>query len=353
MDVGRRCVGAARALKASALALMMSAQEPSSMVIGSEALRLRLFLLAHELPLPRVLHTIARNAADAVDERVSARLLVDGLAAAMRKLRRPSLPVDFGASIQPADMGIYGMAILAAPTVGDALERSVRFQRLMTNTAHIELEQTKRHVCWLWRCSEARSLGVRLRNEVVLAEHVAIVRALAPGSVPRGVSFAHHAPEDCTAHQRFFNCPVAWAAEQNSVEWACEGLNRPLGVDTSLGAFIDREAQRRLRLLPAGGTLAEVRDTVLRQLPQGDVNLPTIAALLGRAPRSLRRELASGGCTYRKLVDNLRQQRAVELCGAGGHSMTDIAMKLGFSELSAFGRAWRRWFGQAYPATKP
>jgi hypothetical protein len=120
-------VGAEKALNQSAPKLNMSPREPNAVVIGSEALRLKVFLLAHKLPMPRVLHSIARSAADAVDERVSERLLVDALDAAMRKLRRPSLPVEFGASIRPADMGIYGMAILAAPTVGDALERSVRF----------------------------------------------------------------------------------------------------------------------------------------------------------------------------------------------------------------------------------
>jgi AraC-like DNA-binding protein len=344
-------VGAEKALNQSAPKLNMSPREPNAVVIGSEALRLKVFLLAHKLPMPRVLHSIARSAADAVDERVSERLLVDALDAAMRKLRRPSLPVEFGASIRPADMGIYGMAILAAPTVGDALERSVRFQRLMTNTARIYLEQNKDQARWVWSCTQARTLGVRVRNEIVLAEHVAIVRALSPGASPRRVSFVHHAPKDFAAHVRFFNCPVAWSADQDGVAWANDGLRLTLGTDPALGMFIDQEANRRLKQLPASGSLAEVKDAIQRQLPHGDVNLATIAALLGRPPRSLRRELARGGCTYRHLVDSLRQQRALDLFNDGSHSMTDISLKLGFSEVSAFGRAWRRWFKQPYRAS--
>jgi AraC-like DNA-binding protein len=336
--------------KASGGSLHMATSKPQAMVVGSEALRLKQFLLTRQLPMPRVLRNMVGTTLDAADERVSDQLLLDALEAAMRKLGRPSLPLEFGASIQPADMGIYGMAILAAPSLAEALERSVRFQRLMTSAARIYLERGPNHVSWVWSCDASRSLGARVRNEVVLAEHVAIVRALAPGAKPRRVSFVHSAPADCGAHHDFFKCPVIWAAEQDSVEWTLEGLDKPLGVDVALSSFIDREAQRRLRLLPASGTQAEVKDAILRRLPQGDVQLATIAALLGRAPRSLRRELASGGCTYRQLVDGLRQQRAVELSRQGQLSMTDIGMKLGFSEVSAFGRAWRRWFALAYPA---
>jgi AraC-like DNA-binding protein len=322
----------------------MSIHKPTSMVTGGEALRLKLFLQANKLPIPRTFYRVPGGASEAAEDRVGERMLVGALESAMRALLRPSLPVDFGATIRPVDMGIYGMALLTAPTVGDALERSARFSRLMTDTARVYLEQTKDSVRWVWSSTEPHSLGIRIRNEVVLTEHVAVVRALAPGAVPRRVSFMHSEPPDCNGHLAFFGCPIAWSTDKDSVEWALEGLRRPLGIDPSLSAFIEREAARRLNLLPPSGSLDEVRDAILRKLHEGDVNLPTVAALLGRAPRTLRRELSNAGCVYRSLVDSVRRQRAQELATEGQHSMTDIALKLGFSEVSAFSRAWRRWF---------
>jgi AraC-like DNA-binding protein len=316
------------------------------MVTGGEALRLKLFLLAHKLPVPRSFYRVAATASEAAEDRVGERMLVDALESAMRAIRRPGLPVDFGSTIRPVDMGIYGMLLLTAPTVGDALERSVRFARLMTDSARVYLESTDGGMRWVWSTAGQRTLGIRLRNEVVLTEHVAVVRALTAGALPRRVSFIHSEPADCTGHRQFFGCPIAWSAEEDSVEWALHGLQRPLGIDPSLSAFIEKEAQRRLSLLPASGSLNTVTDAIARRLPQGDVNLPTIAAVLGRAPRSLRRELSDAGCTYRSLVDQVRRQRAQELVFDGQHSMTGIALKLGFSEVSAFSRAWRRWFGE-------
>jgi AraC-like DNA-binding protein len=342
-----------------------SARDATPMVVGGEALRLKQFLLDHQLHAPRLFHRIVRapagankpnawpctDALDATDvsqQRVPERLLVDALGQAMRTLRRPSLPIDFGASIRPADMGIYGMLILTARTLGDALARSVQFQRLMTTTARLGLETTPGGVSWVWGCHQPRSLGVRIRNEVALTEHITIVRALVAGAVPRQVSFVHSRPPDSSSHARFYGCPVVWAAPADSVEWSAQTLSRPLGIDPALGAFVQREAMRRLALLPAAGSLDEVKHAILCRLPSGDANLPTIAAALGRAPRSLRRELAHAGCAFRALVDGVRQQRAAEMAAEGIHSMTEIALKLGFSEVSAFSRAWRRWFSRPF-----
>jgi AraC-like DNA-binding protein len=318
------------------------------MVTGGEALRLKLFLQVHKLPIPRTFYSVPATASEAAEDRVGERMLVGALESAMRAIRRPSLPVDFGSTIRPVDMGIYGMVLLTAPTVGDALERSVRFARLMTDTSRVYLEQTKEAVRWVWSNTEPRSLGIRIRNEVVLTEHVAVVRALAPSAVPRSVSFIHSEPLDCNGHRAFFGCPIAWSADKDSVEWALDGLRRPTGIDPSLSAFIEKEAQRRLGLLPRSGSLDEVKDAIVQRLPEGDVSLVAIAAMIGRAPRTLRRELSSAGCTYRALVDGVRRQRAQELAALEQHSMTDIALKLGFSEVSAFSRAWRRWFSTPF-----
>ncbi len=329
----------------------LSTLKPTPVVTGGEALRLKLFLLDRKLQLPRIFHRLARTPDEATEEWVSERLLVDALEEAIRVIRRPSLPVDFGSTIRLADMGIYGMAILSAPTVSDALERSVRFQRLMTTSARIYLEQTKGNVRWIWSSAEQRTLGIRIRNEVVLVEHVAVFRALVPGAIPRRITFIHNPPSDCKGHVCFFDCPIEWGMDENSVEWSTAALHLPLNIDPALSKFIECEAQRRLELLSPIGSLNQVKDVILRRLSTGDTSISTVAAVLGRSPRSLRRELADCGHPYRTLVDSVRRQRAMEMASEGKHSMTNIALKLGYSELSAFSRAWRRWFNQSLHET--
>ncbi len=328
----------------------MATHENSLMVIGSEALRLKLFLLANNLPMHKSIRRAVNMGSDASEDRVAKGMLVDALQSAMNAAHNPGMAVDFGASILPTDMGIYGMVIVTAPTVNCALERSVRFSRLMTDSGRVSLERGAGSVKWVWSSTEPSTIGTRVRNEVVLTEHVAVMRALAPRAMPCRVSLMHSEPPDSTRHRQFFMCPIAWSADENSVEWALDVVKIKLAIDPSISNFIEKEAARRLALLPASDLVSIVVDAIVRRLPIGDVSLPAIAAALSRAPRSLRRELADAGCVYRSLVDGVRRQRALELAREPQVSMTDIALKLGFSEVSAFSRAWRRWFNVPFRA---
>jgi AraC-like DNA-binding protein len=320
------------------------------MVSAGEALRLRMFLAAYHFPLPRIFHQIAKTSEEAANGKVSGKVLVEAIEAAMRVLLRPSLPIDFGSTIRTADMGIYGMVIHTAPTVIDALTRSVRFQRLMTTGSRVYLEITGTSVTWLWNSNEPRTLGIRVRNEIVLTEHVAVMRSTVQGVKPLRVSFAHARPIDDEAHRRYFNCPIDWSASEDSVSWGASTMRHPLGVDPTVSLFIEREAERRLALLPKDGTLELVRDAIHYRLASGNVELSSVAAAIGRTPRALRRELVARGETYRLVLDQARRQRAVEMTAEGKHSMTQIALSVGFSEVSAFSRAWRRWFNQSFTA---
>jgi AraC-like DNA-binding protein len=63
------------------------------------------------------------------------------------------------------------------------------------------------------------------------------------------------------------------------------------------------------------------------------------------SPRTLKRKLAACGTTYSDLLDELRQNRAVQLLGSDQLSIEAIADRLGYSDAANFGRAFRRWTG--------
>jgi AraC-like DNA-binding protein len=314
-----------------------------SLVIGGEALRLKYFLTERQLWLPRVFHRISNVAGAVADEKVSGDLLIQTIEAAMREIKQPSLPIEFGSTIRTLDMGLYGMVIQTASTVAQALEHSVRFFRLIMTANRVSLDRHNNAIEWVFRSDQPGGLGIRVRNEIILTEHVAIMRYIAPGVEPIRVSFTHAKPKDTEAHRRFFACPVIWNAAQNSVQWPAQFLTRPLGVDPSLGQFILEEANRRLASLSLTDSIGEITGAILRRLPHGDADLATIAVLLGRSPRTMRRELTDQGFTFTKLRDSLRQRLAGEMLSSGQHSVTQIASSLGFSETSAYSRAARRW----------
>jgi AraC-like DNA-binding protein len=59
--------------------------------------------------------------------------------------------------------------------------------------------------------------------------------------------------------------------------------------------------------------------------------------------RTLNRTLAADDLSYRKLLDHLRHEKACRLLADGRVAIAETAFLLGFSELSAFYRAFKRW----------
>ncbi len=108
------------------------------------------------------------------------------------------------------------------------------------------------------------------------------------------------------------------------------------------------DARRRMEQLePRGG----VSDRVLRLLGRrlrGEVPpLALVASELAMSERSIQRGLREEETSYRQLVDEVRKDLALQHLARLGTSATDVAFLLGFSEPSAFTRAFRRWTGSS------
>jgi AraC-like DNA-binding protein len=110
--------------------------------------------------------------------------------------------------------------------------------------------------------------------------------------------------------------------------------------------MLDRFARDALSRLPEADDLAlRVRYAISNQLWAGECSLETIARTLCMSPRSLQRRLQDCETSFNALVDNARRDAALELILDPTITVSDIAVRIGFSEPSAFDRAFRRWTG--------
>jgi AraC-like DNA-binding protein len=289
----------------------------------------------------------ARPVAELLDEHLDDAVMFDAIAQAMRALRAADLPLRFAATTRVEHLGVMGFAMQTAPTVLEALEQVDRFQGLTSNSGFSEVLRDGDEVRIAWRRHTPRlDLGVRVANEIVIAQQLTLAQQLGLRG-PMRVTFRHVAPDDARAHHAFFGCPVRWGAPADSIVWPATALARPLPLaDAALHRFIGAEAARRLDARPPSPDgLEPVRRALARALPSADVSLEAVAGALRCTPRSLQRSLRAAGTTFRDLLDDVRRQQAQALLAAGTLSATEVAMLLGFSELSAFSRAHRRWFG--------
>ncbi|MEM7376011.1 MAG: AraC family transcriptional regulator [Pseudomonadota bacterium] len=258
------------------------------------------------------------------------------------------LPVRVGASMQCDEYGALGLAWKAAPNLLGSFSRIARYAELMTNVVQYELRPEPRGTWFVLHRGGVRRLGLRLSNEATLASAVSLARQVCPEPfAPLEVHFQHASPVNTHAHADWFGCPLCFDARHDALLLSPASLAVPnrLG-DDGMSRYLLSQLDVELTQLPAPDTVVtQARDAILQALSEGAPRMADIAQGLGLSTRSFHRRLADHGVHFQALTEATRRDLAEGLLQAGGHSLADIAFLTGFSEQSAFTRAFKRWHG--------
>lgn len=163
----------------------------------------------------------------------------------------------------------------------------------------------------------------------------------------RETRFQHPAPSDIREHERIFRCPVRFGAAANEFVFDSAYLTLPIvKADPSLCALLDRHAEGLLAKYPREDSLVERVRTILKdELNGGDASLESVARQLSLSERTLQRKLRALGTSHNELLDQMRKDLAVRYLREPEMAVCEVAYLLGFSESSAFHRAFKRWTG--------
>ena len=115
-------------------------------------------------------------------------------------------------------------------------------------------------------------------------------------------------------------------------------------ADPGLLAILDRHAAELLARIPSPNSLADrVRSILIRELRGGDPSASLVAARLKMSVRTLHRGLLTEGMRFGEIFDQLRHELAIRHLRDRRIALAEVAFLLGFSELSSFYRAFKRW----------
>ncbi|WP_261331828.1 AraC family transcriptional regulator [Maritalea mobilis] len=263
------------------------------------------------------------------------------------------LPVRVGASMRLDEYGALGLAFKAATTLGASYARVERYARLWTSVVEYELRPADGGTLFILHRAGERRLGMRLSNEATLASAVSIARQVCPEPLaPVEVLVRHPAPRTTAAHEDWFGCPVRFGAELDAIFYSDEMLARSNilgdeGISHYLATHLDAELSEIAR---DPDLVAQARAAIAQSLNEGAPKMAEIARGLGLSARSFHRRLAEHGLTFQTLAEETRRDLAEGLLRDESHSLAEIAFLTGFSEQSAFTRAFKRWVGTT-PAT--
>lgn len=260
-----------------------------------------------------------------------------------------TIPLRAGASMRCDDYGALGLAMKSAVNLRGTYERAIRYALVLTSVAAYELEPAPEGAFMHLRRSGERRLGMRLSNEATLASIVTLSKEVSTQPFqPLGVFLKHSAPDSLEAHRNFFGCPVHFDTDRDAFLVSSESLNTPnhLG-DQSISRFFDSHLDDEVSKLEDDLSLdQQVRQCVSRALSEGVPAISVVARQLAMSGRTLQRRLSDLGTSYQYLVDEARRHLAERLIRETDYSLAEVAFMSGFSEQSAFSRAFKRWNGQ-------
>jgi AraC-like DNA-binding protein len=269
------------------------------------------------------------------------------LQVALRLAEDPAFALGVGERAQTGALHTVGYLLLNCRTMRDAIAQFVHFARLIYEDARWELRESDDRATFAYDNPALDDDIAALDAEFCLAFIVGVGRHFVGREVaPREVRFCHPAPGHLRAYERVFRCPVTFDQPRNEIVFKRSLLDIPqLHRDETVAQLLRRHAET---LLAERGTEALLKqriiDLVKYQPDVDSLDTDSVARRLGLGPRTLRRRLASLNVSLLALIEEARCELAREALAAAT-PIKEIADRLGYSEQSAFQRAFKRWTG--------
>jgi AraC-like DNA-binding protein len=255
----------------------------------------------------------------------------------------------FGNQFDPRDLGLWGYAAISAPTLGSALENLVGLFDYHQESSLLRLRRGDDGLMRLEYRIEAPDIVERRQDaELSLGMFYNVIReCCGTGWAPEEVHFEHPRPQGWQEHERAFSAPIYFSQPGNALLFRPDILDRPMpGRDPRMMTMMQSclEGLGRRSEVPAS-LVDNVRTTIRVMLPDGYPALEHVAQSLRVSTGAIQRELAHKGLVYKNLVEMTRRDLAFMYLRQRQLPLSEIAFLLGYSELSAFSRAVRRWSG--------
>lgn len=280
-----------------------------------------------------------------VDARVGAELLVRLWTELPRMLGDDDFGLHLGERAARTSLPFAARMYEACATVGEGVAKLAAFHRVVNDLHPTSFERGPEAAHIRVRSRGTALLSPRHATEFVFAWMLFTTRRTTGVEFsPLRVRFEHGRPRDTREHQRIFGCPVDFDADCAEFTVANPVLDlRQKTADPELAEILDSHARTLVGRLPDRSSFAaRVRDAIVPRLPEG-ASIEAVARSMRLSERSVQRYLQQDGTTYAEVLNGVRRQRAEAALRDTTASIAAVAHSLGYSDQSAFHRAFTRW----------
>ena len=245
-------------------------------------------------------------------------------------------------------LGPIGLLMEHSPDVKTALQVMLKNQRVQQQLLDIRLTTYGNSVSMeLTPRDHGNREGVRHFTEAAVYSMAKFLRILiGPDFRADRISFAHGAPGEIAPYRRLALTTVRFTEEENAIVFGREYLSRKKRqIDEDLGQALTSYLAL-LRENASDDLLTQLDYSIQRQLRGGPCSLQIVAEELRIHPRNLQRRLKSMGTSFSEALAAYRSRQAMALLNDPALQITQIAHRLGYSDATAFGQAFKKWFGK-------
>lgn len=255
--------------------------------------------------------------------------------------------LDVGAQVTLKHVGVLGFLVSSCESLANGLEVYQLCERRFYGRNFASLQQTEDFYQLSWKDQLGDNNGLFV--QVALSALVSFLRLRFPSTFRlHSVALTESTPQDTRPYTQFFDCPVTFNSKQPGIS-----VNRHAAYQAENAklpsAFRAMRNQQSEAFSSATGVdsplMQQLQPALLKRLPRGQISLTDVAEDLQMSPRTLQRRLGEYGFSYQSMLDAVREQLACRYLQQNNLTYLEMAYLLGFSEQSAFNRAFKKWTG--------
>ncbi len=264
----------------------------------------------------------------------------------------PALPLYFAEAIDMAEYSVVGLLANASVTMREAFGQINRYGQLVVEVdfgadARFAYEQ---HEGAPWLVDTRKDANAFFEiTESTFTRMIAHPRTFLPRPFVLEAHVTHPEPPHRAAYDAIWRCPIKFGAARNALRTDTslrDHLIRPKPA-YAFGALSARAEQLLKDLESSKSTRGRVERLLMPILHTGEIGMDAIADSLGVSRKTLYRDLKDEGVTFEHVLDELRHRLALHYLEGKRVSVNETAYLVGFSDPSAFSRAFKRWTGKS------
>jgi AraC-like DNA-binding protein len=272
---------------------------------------------------------------------------------AIRQSEDPLFGLHFGETLQLAALGIVGAVVRNSGTVGEALQNCVSYVQLMTDLFETKIRNKKNSFTVQFSPNKEKLHNYPVMTRQLMELSLAFVLHELDGllftKIHPLLAELPYEEANTKEYERVLRCSALKNGKNYILEFDNAFWKEPIiSSNFELQTFLlQKIAELNYRVEPPESLGSRIVGLLRSNTYLGIPSLQEVAANLHISPRSLQRKLRQEGSSYQELAESVRKSMAIHYLNQGGHPMKEISYMLGYNELSAFSRAFKKWTGMA------